>query len=299
MKKACIIAAILLVAGIALSIVALAIVGFDYRKLATVQFETNSYTAEGTFDSIVIEETTGNISFVLSEDGTFRVVCREPEKTAHTVEIADGTLKIVATKQKDWTGFLDLSFETPTVTVYLPADTYRSLTVQTRTGDLDIPEWMHLENIEIATDTGDVRCCASVSGKMKISTHTGNIALEDLTADTIECSTSTGDVKMQSVTCAGDVSVKVSTGDVSFANLIAKRILSESSTGDVRLDNSDAEEIVIHTSTGDVSGSLRSGKTFTAHTSTGDVSVPQNTDGGRCEITTSTGDISIRIVGGK
>ncbi len=298
MKKACIIAAILLVAGLAVSFGALAMVGFDFHKLGTVRFETNTYTADGAFDSIVIEETAGNVSFVLSEDGACRVVCYEPEKTSHTVEIEDGTLKIVSTRQKNWTGFLDLSFESAKTTVYLPADTYRTLTVRTRTGNVDVPEWMHLESAELTTDTGDVRCRASASGNLRIETHTGNIALEGLTADAIECAASTGDIRMQSVICAGDLSVKTSTGDVSFADTIAKRISGKTSTGDVRLDNSDAEEIVIHTSTGDVTGSLRTGKTFATHTSTGDVSVPQNAAGGKCEITTSTGDIDIRIVNG-
>ena len=299
MKKACIIATILLIAGLAVSFGALAMVGFDFHKFGTVQFETNTYTADGAFDSIAIDEITGDISFALSEDGACRVVCHEPEKTAHTVEVADGTLKITSTRQKDWTGFLDLSFETPTVTVYLPAKIYRTLSVQTRTGDLDVPEWMQLESAGITTDTGDVRCRASVSGTLTVATHTGDISLESMTADTIECTATTGDIRMQSVACAGNVSVKVSTGDVSFTDTTAKRISSKSSTGDVRLHNSDADEIVIHTSTGDISGTLRSGKTFTAHTATGDVNVPQSTAGGKCEITTSTGDIDIRITGGK
>jgi hypothetical protein len=45
-----------------------------------------------------------------------------------------------------------------------------------------------------------------------------------------------------------------------------------------------------------VSGSLLSNKVFTAKTDTGKVSVPNSSNGGKCEITTDTGKIIIEIV---
>ena len=50
------------------------------------------------------------------------------------------------------------------------------------------------------------------------------------------------------------------------------------------------------TDTGKVVGSLLSEKVFIAETSTGKVSVPKTTTGGKCEITTSTGDIKIEVI---
>ena len=47
--------------------------------------------------------------------------------------------------------------------------------------------------------------------------------------------------------------------------------------------------------TGDVTGTLLTEKTFSTDTSTGDVSVPNPSSGGKCEIKTSTGDITISI----
>ena len=52
---------------------------------------------------------------------------------------------------------------------------------------------------------------------------------------------------------------------------------------------------MVNTSTGDVNGTLLSEKIFITDTSTGRVSVPKTTSGGKCEITTSTGDINIGI----
>lgn len=70
----------------------------------------------------------------------------------------------------------------------------------------------------------------------------------------------------------------------------------ERSTGDVEFDGSDADEITVKTSTGDVRGTLKSEKVFLTDTSTGWINVPKTTSGGRCEITTSTGNIDIAIL---
>ncbi len=58
---------------------------------------------------------------------------------------------------------------------------------------------------------------------------------------------------------------------------------------------SDAASIYVKTDTGDVTGSLRSEKVFITETHTGKVRVPTGIRGGRCEISTHTGDIIIEV----
>ena len=67
------------------------------------------------------------------------------------------------------------------------------------------------------------------------------------------------------------------------------------STGDVILDHCDAGQITVKTSTGDVSGTLLTEKIFIARSSTGSIHVPDTAAGEKCQITTSTGDINIRL----
>ena len=88
-----------------------------------------------------------------------------------------------------------------------------------------------------------------------------------------------------------------SSGDISLKNVIStEKISVERSTGDVTLDRSDAAELFIMTSTGDVEGSLLTNKVFITKTDTGRIDVPNSIIGGRCEITTDTGDIKISIL---
>lgn len=315
-RTSMIVAAILLVAGLALLFAALGTVGFDFKKLGTVKLETKTYTVDADFDSIVIDETIADVIFAASEDGTCTVVCKERENTPHTVTVENGTLKISAQERIEWKSMLELCFDSEKMTVYLPKDVYRDLTVGIGTGDVEIPAGLRFESAAITGSTGDVCFRASVSGKLTLKVSTGDVLLKDVSAGAIDCRTSTGDIRMQSVDCKGDVYVKVSTGDVRLIGMTAQNIASEGSTGNVwlesvvaagalsierstgniRFEDSDAADIRIKTSTGDVKGTLRTAKIFVTKTSTGDIRVPDSVSGGRCEITTSTGDISVMIV---
>ena len=68
------------------------------------------------------------------------------------------------------------------------------------------------------------------------------------------------------------------------------------STGDVKVVKSDAGEIEIKTSTGDIEASFLTEKVFVTSSSTGDIRVPESYQGGKCKLTTSTGDITVKYV---
>ena len=77
--------------------------------------------------------------------------------------------------------------------------------------------------------------------------------------------------------------------------IAAEKFSIKRNTGDVRFDGTDAAEILVETDTGDVTGTFLSEKTFFVETDTGSVDVPESITGGRCEITTNTGDIELDI----
>lgn len=93
----------------------------------------------------------------------------------------------------------------------------------------------------------------------------------------------------------GDLSIETDTGEVSISGLVFERMEIQDGVGDVIFDACDAGEISVTTDTGDVTGTLLTEKVFYTHTDTGSVNVPRTTTGGRCEITTDTGDIEIDL----
>ncbi len=289
---------------------------FDFSKLNTAKIETNTHTISESFDSIAIDADTADITFLPSEDEDCKVVCHEQDNLKHSVEVVNGALTVKRIDTRKWYEHIGIfSFGKTSVTVYLPQSEYSSLSINADTSDVSIPNDFKFENINVILSTGDVTCSASASGKMSFKASTGDIKLENLSAGCIDISVSTGKITVLSVVCEGDINLKASTGDATLTNITCKNLSSKASTGklvmnnviasgnfsierdtgDVKFERCDAGEITIVTDTGNVKGTLLSDKIFIVDTDTGRKDVPETTTGGKCKITTDTGDIKIII----
>jgi DUF4097 and DUF4098 domain-containing protein YvlB len=279
-------------------------------------YETNIHKINEEFDNISIKTDTADIAFVPSNDGMCRVACYEEAKISHSVEVQNGTLTVNVVNNKKWYDYIGVNIDSPKITVYLPESEYSSLIIEESTGDIEISKDFGFNNIDISLSTGDIKCYASAAETIKIATSTGDIFAESISAGSLDITVSTGNVTVSSATCEGDITVGVSTGDVYLTDIVCKNLIStgstgdisinnvistgkitiERSTGDVMLDRSDATELFITTTTGKVEGSLLTDKVFIAKTNTGRIDVPSSITGGKCEITTRTGDIRISIL---
>ena len=288
---------------------------WDFTKLSTGKYETNDHEIAENFKSISIITNTADIVLLPSENSKTSVSCYEQRNVKHLVAVNDGALVIEVVDTRKWYEHIGINFGTPKITVYIPQGEYGKLSIKSSTGDVEIPKEFKFENIDISESTGNVTNYASASEDIIIKTSTGNIHVENVSANTIDLSVSTGEVTVSDVTCEGDVKINVSTGKTNLTNIRCKNLVStgntgaislknviaaekfsiERSTGDVKFDGCDAAEISIETDTGDVRGCLLTDKIFIVQTDTGDVDVPKTVTGGKCEITTSTGDINISI----
>ncbi len=315
--KICIILSICLVmiGGIIFTGV-MATLKWDFSKLSIDKYETNTYEITENFAKMLITTIEGNIEIVPATDGRCKVVCYEKKKVKHEVKVESDHLIIDAQDSRRWYDYINFfSFDTPKITVYLPTDMIKSLYINGSTGNINISSDFTFEEIDIVASTGSVNCYASATGDIKITLSTGSIDLTGVCADSLNLSTSTGKIKVKMATCSGDISATVTTGyaiimatdckslystgntgDIKIVGVTATENFNiERSTGDIEFENSDANEIYAKTSTGDIEGTLLSDKIFFTETSTGEVDVPRSTTGGRCELTTSTGDIEIEI----
>ena len=249
---------------------------WDFTKLSTVKYETNTYEVTDDFNSISMLTDTADILFVQSDDKICKVVCYEMSDMKHTTTVQNDTLTINVTDEREWYDHIGITLGSPKITVYLPKTEYDSLVIKEDTGDIEVPKDFKFGSIDISTSTGDITITGvTCEGDIVINVSTGRANLTD--------------IKCKSFISDG------STGDISLKNVIATEKFSiERSTGDVKFDACDATEIWVETDTGDVTGKLLSEKIFITQTSTGDVHVPKSTNGGKCEITTSTGDIYIK-----
>lgn len=288
---------------------------WDFGKLSTARYETNTHSIQEDFQHISLHTDTADIFFALSEDGTCYVECYEDEKAKHSVAVREDTLCIDVKDERAWYNRIGFYFDSPRITVYLPRAEYASLTIEEDTGDVEIPKDFAFDSVDFSLHTGDVKFFAATAGLVKIKTTTGDIRAENISAGALDLSVSTGRVDVCGVDCKGDIKIKVSTGKVNLTDTACQNLFSngstgdiairqttaanqfsiERSTGDILFDHADAAEIFVQTDTGDVKGSLLTEKVFIARTDTGRLDVPKTITGGRCEITTDTGNISLII----
>ncbi len=321
-----IIAGALVALGLIVVFIALLKGGFDPSALSNKKFETNTVTFDSKEASIVekidIDTQTADIVFARSESEDIRVDCYEEENQRHKVTLSGGTLSITSNDQrKNWFDYISFfSFSTPKITVYLPqkedsAPSY-TLTINESTGDIDLPDDLSFDTVDINATTGDVRCFSPIADHAEIKLSTGDITFESPLVHSLDLTATTGDIAVSDVTCDGDININATTGDIELQNVrcrgnifcegstgrtalkdtdAAGGMTLKRSTGDILFDHSDAGELFVTTTTGSVRGTLLTEKIFFAETSVGSVDVPKTTSGGRCEITTTTGSIDIRI----
>ena len=233
--------------------------------------------------------------FAVSEDDTCKVTCYEQENARHLVTVENDSLQINLKNEKKCYECIGINFDTPKITVSLPQSQYDALFIDSSTGDVSIPKDFQFNILDVSVSTGDVVNLATAAENMKITASTGNIRIENVSAKNINLTVSTGDIKLTNVQC-GTLTAKGTTGKTVLKNVLAADLFSiHRSTGDIKLEGCDAGELIVKTTTGDITGSILSEKIFEAKTSTGKISVPQTTTGGKCEVTTTTGDIRLTI----
>ncbi len=288
---------------------------WNFMKLSNVNYVTNTYELEDSFQNIIIKGDTADIEFLKSEDGKTKVVCVENPKSKHVTEVKDGTLSIEINDTRKWYEHISVFNFNTKITVYLPEGTYGDLKIKESTGNIRIPAGFTFENLSLQASTGHVSCLASAYNLLQIKTSTGKISISNLSAGRIDLTVSTGMISASSVTCSGEMRTQVSTGNTTLTNITCKNLISDGdtgdltmknviaeekfdiarSTGDVEFDRCDAAELFVETDTGHVKGSLLSEKVFIVETDTGNVNVPKSVNGGRCEIETDTGNVKITI----
>ncbi len=299
MKKLLLIAGILCAVGLFVGFLGLVLMDFDFTKLSRVQYEEHVYEITEAFDRIEISAETVDVRIALAEDGVCRVECMESEKLGYTVEVKDGTLTVSLRDTRKWYDHIGLFHFSQPMTVYLPETAYDRLSVSVTTGDVEVADGFSFDRMDVKTTTGDVKIgSVSVSGAMRVDVTTGDITLDGVRAGTLTVEATTGDILLADVRTEETLAIENTTGDINLTDVLSNSLTVECTSGDVSLKHCNAFYVEIKTTTGDIEGTLLQEKWFVVKTTTGDVNLPSNTaglQGGYCYLTTTTGDIDIRV----
>ena len=296
---------------------------------------TTTLTPEGEFTSISVDAITADVEFLYAEDGVCRVEATDRKGINYTAEVKDGILTVRAEDTRQWYNRIGIMVGSHAyLHVYLPAKSYESLTVDVTTGDVTVGrDFSFSGNVTLSVTTGDVSLSASVQGDtrldattgdllaegtyktvtvtagtgdvtirrseidaLSVTTGSGDVILEELTAaGTVRVKTTTGEQSLRRVIC-GELDLEVNTGDVTLTDTVASgHLRAETTTGDVTLTRADAATLNLKTGSGSVKGSIRTPKVFYADSTSGSIDIPKSTEGGLCEIKTTSGSIHITL----
>lgn len=333
MKKMFVLASVMIMLGVSLFALTSCSFGGKISNLVNSKLEEKTTTVSEKFNSISIDTKVADVELVPT-DGEVKVVSYDHKKVSYDVKVENGELKIEISDSRRWYERIFNFGYSSKLTVYLPESHYGMLAIDQSTGDVDIPNNFTFDNVDISLSTGDVSLMASVLGNVKIDGSTGDVDVTNVTLGSLEIDISTGDVCISGLTCTSDVKIGVSTGDIDLAGVTCQNMTLNLSTGDTELssvrcnnlsskantgniemdnviasecfnierttgkvifDHCDAGEIYVDTNSGSVKGSLLSEKVFITKTSSGKIDVPETITGGKCKITTSSGDIKIEI----
>lgn len=296
-KKVIIIIAILLVViGATISAFALRSIDWsDNNAFDLAAPDTVTHTVEGDFDNISINDISGNINIIVSDDGKCKVVCDETKKITYSVEVKDNTLSVSAVETGEWYPLISFGWYDTDVKVYLPEKSYGRLIARNTSGDIKVSKDFEFTDVELKSTSGDICFLGEVQDELILKSTSGSVRAEDLTAKYVEAVSTSGEVTVSDVTCF-ELKAESTSGDIELARVAAeKHISAECVSGDIELLDSDAQTLYLKTTSGDIEGSILSEKTFITDTSSGDVRVPSTTSGGKCEIRTTSGDIEISV----
>lgn len=312
-KIALLVAVLLVVLGAALGVGAallgdLTLEGLDAQELVT---ETIPITED--FQNISINDSFSDIYFLPSEDDTCKLVFTRLTDVTYTAGVEGDTLAITGEDGRKWYEMIQFGpgWGELEMVVYLPETQYRDLTITSGAGDLKIPSNFVFDFALLTTASGDVIFRGGVEKALTLQTASGDILAENVRAESIQINTASGTIALNTVTVGGNLNLDSTSGDLDLTgvmcgeltansssgemacrDVLAERTIQmDSASGEIRLVDCDASSLVLTSSSGDITGTLLTPKVYQAESDSGNAKVPDSTQGGPCEIHTSSGDI--------
>lgn len=149
---------------------------------------------------------------------------------------------------------------------------------------------------ELKTTSGEIRVRTVTLDSLTAQTGSGDIHVESVTVtEATDLETTSGEIALLYTAC-GTLTAETGSGSIDLTDTtVTGHIQAETTSGDIRFARADAATLSLKTTSGSVKGSLLTPKIFYTDTTSGSVDVPRSTEGGLCEIKTTSGDIRITV----
>ncbi len=320
-----------LIIGIALTFVGAAVVffvllgiNFDFSKLnynltdgSSQSYVEKTYDITDSFDSIYIEDSRADITFVKSDSDKAYVESFENEDVKYDVKVTGKKLSIKRNPKNDLNLLLSFESADPYLTVYLPKNAYNELTIKAASSDITLSSEFAFASVDIDVASGDVFVESKVSESVVIDVASSEVSVSNCEAKKVKINTASGDITVNGLKNNNEVEVNTASGEIEMDDISTKKFNSSTASGEQSLKNviaedkmelhtgsgeiimydCDSKDIRINTASGDVYCELLSEKQFDTDTASGDFKISSDAYGenGQCTIKTASGDVTIEL----
>lgn len=317
MKKALIIALILLVAGALLVGAGWVLLQKYPVDMNTVKDSVYEYGMDEVPTQIQITTLESRVELRPTTEDQWKVACMDKEDLYHIVELKDGVLTIKQIDVRAWydrigifNGFQDLS-----VIVYLPVQIYESLVIHSVSGSIKVQEGFVFSNASLQNTSGSISCSSRVTGSLNIKNTSGSITVDGSVGGNLNVKNTSGSIRiwggingdLNVTNGSGSIEVKNATptsatvkntsGGIDLRDVICQGNCEISNTsGSIELERCDALSFNIVTISGGIRASLLSAKTFDCHSTSGGIHVPKDGNGGIFKAKSTSGGIRVTVV---
>ena len=311
MKKKLLIASILL----ALCLLPLCLSGCFATLAYKIVVVENSYDDFSTFENIEINTLTADVSIRISSNGKNSVACSELKGFEHNVSVTDNTLVITQPEADKWYEKA-YTLTRSSIVIFLNENKFDTLTINGKNGSVYSHSVLTFNNVSIHLNSGNVEWDSDVLNNFTVEVKKGNVKLEDATLNLAKIEAETGDVEALNCSISNQIILDINTGDVfinecdlncsnatiktgyvNFSNVIAKsQIFVSVESGGIYFTSCDASHIDAIVKYGNIKASFLSGKKINANAPDGNIDIPENSDGGDCNLSTNTGSIKVEII---
>ncbi len=264
-------AAILVVCGIAVSIIGYALGAFrDIRSASTPENGKTEYIeyAAANISEVRIALSCENVAVSPSRDDSIHIEYTPRENIKYTHELKssanDGKDILVFRSSNTHLGFSIFSIHF--------ADEYQNAV------RVSLPEGLHLQ---VETVSGEIDLNTLTAGNTVLSSTSGEISLTNLSADSLSLSSTSGDMECVGSRVTGDLRCSTTSGEIELeqVDVCGQKAVFGSVSGDIALTNST------------VAGEL------TLSTTSGEVELEQTSAGQDISVGTVSGDVSLWLIG--
>lgn len=260
-KVVLIIAAVLVVGGIATSFGAFAAAGFDVRNLSNEARDWKQAThtfapeAEGGHTHIVISDTSEDVRVEPTDGDAVEVTYWESEQEGKRYELGDegGVIGIEGKNDRliGHIGFMITGIADRTTVVKVPRSFTGSIEAQTESAGIDASQLEGLEGMRLSSENGHVKATQVEAGTVDLHTQNGMIEASGTTSRWLTAETQNGTATLSSI-AADELEASSTNGSVRLSRISAQRVNADSMNGFIEAATLAADDIALTTTNGGI-----------------------------------------------